>query len=223
MHEHATPATLPQDAPGARPEESPLMGLLRVAAQQPRPVARPGPVVAFDLDGTLFDVAEGEVVVDWGSPEDVAAKVVPHLAACRMVALSTGVRVAYVTGRGNVLRGVTTQQLVAAHLPKGPLLMQPGYTAADALTLFKTKGLADLKTLFGGVALFVGDSDHDAAAARLSGVPFLDAVAWRCFAEAMAEAGVEEGLPPEALAFGAAAIRLLARPVNMTARRPGEP
>lgn len=134
--------------------------------------------LAFDLDGTLFDTAVGVVYDD---PESVRRSVRPHDAACRRVweLARLGHRIAYVTGRSEVVAAVTRAQIVDAGLPpvqmRGALLfLQRTWAGFETMTVFKAEALRAV-----GAALYVGDHEADMRAAKIAGVPFVHAADFR--------------------------------------------
>lgn len=125
-------------------------------------------LIAFDLDGTLFDVREG---TDYESRDSVRAGARPHVESVRRVCdlFDRGYRVAYVTGRCEHLRGLTVVQTrVQAGLPPGQLRMQPFWMGYDVMASWKAAQLVEL-----GAVMYVGDHEADRTAARTAGIPFV--------------------------------------------------
>lgn len=126
------------------------------------------PLIAFDIDGTLFDVDEG---TDYESAESVRAGTRPHVPTCDLVRLlyAYGYRVAYVTGRCRPLRALTlVQTRIHAGLPAGFLRMQRNWKGYAEMSAYKARELIDL-----GASVYVGDHPADAEAARIAGIPFI--------------------------------------------------
>lgn len=128
--------------------------------------------LAFDLDGTLFD-SEGR---DFDDPRSIAELTRPHALACHLVrtAASHGHTVSYHTGREEVHRALTWQQIERASLPAGPLYMNTKWEGYEAMARTKAASLRLFKA-----DLYVGDHQADANAALLAGIPFHHANHWR--------------------------------------------
>lgn len=128
--------------------------------------------LAFDLDGTLFDVSPG---ISYDHAEKIRQHSTPHERACDLAraAAAGGHYTTYVTGRTEPVRQVTQWQLDQVRLP-GPLHMQRAWRGDDVMTTYKADVLRRQH-----IDLYVGDTVHDANAAALAGVPFLHADHWR--------------------------------------------
>lgn len=128
------------------------------------------PLLAFDLDGTLMRHAGAGV--DYEDPAALRVGVVPIVeAVARVRALAAaGASVAYVTGRCEHVRAVTLEHIEAFGLPAGVLLMNARWEGYAAMARMKAGHLESLRA-----AMYVGDHAADAEAARLAGVPFVQA------------------------------------------------
>lgn len=133
-------------------------------------------LLVCDIDGTLFDTN----ACDMDDPLALLAACRAHKDACRAVATvrDLGTHVAYLTGRSEKVREITTRQLWAAGLPHGALVMQQRFTTYDAMALFKAGELRRWAREYASVH-FIGDHDADRQAARAAQVPFIDAEDWR--------------------------------------------
>lgn len=119
---------------------------------------------AWDLDGTLFELSDGQVI-SGGLPRDRA------VAGCRMLARKWGIEPVYVTGRPPEHRARTLEELAAEELPIGVLHTYPlDYDELGHAGLEHWK--AEVFRAH-GVACAIGDLVHDERAALLAGVEFV--------------------------------------------------
>lgn len=130
-------------------------------------------LVAFDLDGTLFDVGPE---VNYEDRESMRTHTRPHEAAIRRLQrlYMDGARVAYITGRCDHLRGFTLVQLARAGAPPGALYMQRTWSGYDVMAKYKADALRAC-----GAILYVGDHDSDRRAAERARIAFMLADDWR--------------------------------------------
>lgn len=134
-------------------------------------------MIAYDLDGTFFHPPPEEDASDpsfWSDPMALTEGVEPIRPACELVAALHRAghtpRVGYLTGRPDVVREVTEQQMADAGLPGGPLGMAPRWNGWGGYLRAKVRGLEKM-----GAQLYVGDLEHDREAAEAVGVRFLHA------------------------------------------------
>lgn len=124
-----------------------------------------GPV-AFDLDGTLFHTVGDEWI--YNNPEAMAVACRPLPGARVAVQRAAQRGVVFITGRSEVCRNVTIQQISEYLGVTDPVLyMQDAWLGRDAMVTFKANALTLVKPV-----CYVGDLEADLQAASVAGIPF---------------------------------------------------
>lgn len=131
------------------------------------------PVVALDLDGTVFDIDDGVDIHDssfWDSPRLVSRHTWPNELAHRAWRLHSnnthGADVVFVTGRTRRLQAVTLAQLAQVGFEAPLVEYRPAWMGLDSLAYAKADALV-------GACVYIGDLDSDREAAGLAEVPFI--------------------------------------------------
>lgn len=136
-------------------------------------------VVAFDLDGTLL-AHDAQHAPDYEDPASLLERTWVDEDAAWLVRewdRTCGIPIRYVSARPEHARAVTTQQLLDARLPVERLALVLRDRPWAGWPVYVDRKAAALRVL--GADLYVGDLDHDAAAAARAGVRFLPAPKWR--------------------------------------------
>lgn len=134
------------------------------------------PVVAFDLDGTLYDWAPG-AKKDYDDPKAIVDHTLADpraMGAVRRFFLQ-GFEMHVVTGRTEPVRLATSAKLSLEfpHIHHRRVHMQPEWKGWDALRRFKADTLASI-----GHGLYIGDHRIDKEAAAMAGWVFTSAQDW---------------------------------------------
>lgn len=153
--------------PGAIPDPSAAIAPSPFLARNHWPMpSRLGVTIALDLDSTLFD---GEAEIDFTDPRSVARAPVNAIALKRTRQLfDAGYRLAAVTARTTPLLEVTLRAL--NDFPPMAVCLQQHWGGYANMPAAKAAGLRLV-----GAHAYVADRPEDATAARLAGIPFLDA------------------------------------------------
>lgn len=121
-------------------------------------------MIAFDLDGTLFE--SHLAPEEWDDPVRVRAGTA---AMMERLCLLPRRGATFITGRTEAVRLTTEAQLREAGLESFTLVMQAKWDGYDALTRYKARWFLTL-----GVAAYVGDSESDRTAARTANARFYE-------------------------------------------------
>lgn len=155
------------------PLEAPAHTHFRPLATSASRAARPRVVVAFDLDGTLWDVSPS---IDYDDPTTILDHCTPHPRAIERVneLAKRAVFHIYLTGRSEIARRITEAQLVAYGLPPAPLIMQRQWRGYETLVHYKAAALIQW-----GATHHVADTTWDATASLHARIHHMHADHWR--------------------------------------------